>query len=48
MTAGRCLRRLFQQQLSVVARRQADQADLVRQIFRHLDGAGADGAGAAQ
>jgi hypothetical protein len=39
---------LFQQQFVVAARRKADQADLIRQILRDLDGAGADAAGAAE
>src|SRR5262245_55219034 len=42
------LSRLFEQQLAVVPRRQPEQADLVRQIFRHLDGAGADRPRAAE
>jgi hypothetical protein len=45
---GTVLARLFDQQLRIVARRQSDQADAIRQIFRHLDGAGADRAGAAE
>ena len=48
MMAGLVLARLLQQQFGVAARREADQADLIRQIFRHLDGAGADAAGAAE
>jgi hypothetical protein len=41
-------RLLDQQQLGIIARRQSDQPDAIRQILRHLDGAGADGAGAAE
>ena len=42
------LQRLLEQQFGIVARSQTDQADMVGQIFRHLDGAGADGAGRAE
>ncbi len=39
---------LFDEQFQVVPGRQAEQADLLRQVRRHLDRAGADRAGAAQ
>ena len=39
---------LFDEQRGVVARRQTDQPDAIGQVFGHLDGAGADGAGAAE
>ena len=48
MTAGLCLRVCSQEQFRIIARREAEQTDLIRQIFRHFHGAGADGAGAAQ
>jgi hypothetical protein len=37
--------RLLEEQFAIVAGGQADEADLVRQILRHLEGAGADGTG---
>ena len=39
---------LLEQQLDIVPRRQAEQANVVRQIIGHLDRAGADGTGAAE
>ena len=45
---GPVLARLLEQQFGIVARGEAEQADSIRQILRHLDGAGADGAGAAE
>lgn len=40
--------RLFEQQFEIVSRRQADELNLVGQILRNFDGAGADGTGAAK
>ena len=40
--------RLFGEQFNLIAGAKAEQADLVRQILRDLDGAGADGTGAAE
>ncbi len=48
IAAGRCLRVCSSEQFDIVARRQAEQADLIRQILSHFDRAGADGAGAAE
>ena len=48
MPRAGCLRVCSSSSSDVVARRQAKQADPIRQILRHLDGAGADGAGAAE
>ena len=45
---GSVLARLLQQQFDIVARRQPEQPNAIRQILRHLDGAGADRAGAAE
>src|SRR6266542_1939716 len=42
------LQGLFGQQFRVAAGGQSDQADAVRKVFRHLDGAGTDGTGAAE
>jgi hypothetical protein len=40
--------RLLKQQFGIAAGGEREQTDLIRQIFRHFDGAGADAAGAAK
>src|ERR1035441_8493372 len=39
---------LLQEQFHIIARAKPKQADLIRQVLDYLDGAGADGAGAAE
>jgi hypothetical protein len=45
---GFVLARLFEQQFGIISGCEREQPDLIRQIVRHLDGAGADAAGAAE